>query len=202
MANHARGLWGYTGATSSGTELTIQSTGIGGPSIAIVLHELAELGVRSAIRIGTCEALDRSLSLGDLLAVDAAIAGDGAGRELAGTARVRPDGALTAAMLGAAPTLRGGLVATADLHYGRTPALRAEWLEADAVAADLGTATALAAAARYGVRAAAALAVVRAGEDVLDDERAEAAAIELGRVAAAALEGERPQAPASGTSGS
>ncbi|MGH2961258.1 MAG: purine-nucleoside phosphorylase, partial [Solirubrobacterales bacterium] len=44
MSNHSHGLWGYHGETESGAELTIQSTGIGGPSAAIVLSELTELG--------------------------------------------------------------------------------------------------------------------------------------------------------------
>ncbi len=52
MSNHNRGLWGYTGETPEGRPLTVQSTGMGGPSAAIVLHELAELGVRRAIRVG------------------------------------------------------------------------------------------------------------------------------------------------------
>ena len=38
MFNHNRGLWGYTGAhRGDGEPLTIQATGIGGPSAAIVL---------------------------------------------------------------------------------------------------------------------------------------------------------------------
>ena len=48
MFNHNRGLWGYTGeAIADGRPLTIQSTGMGGPSAAIVLAELAELGART-----------------------------------------------------------------------------------------------------------------------------------------------------------
>jgi uridine phosphorylase len=54
MFNHTRGLWGYTGDASDGSALTIQSTGIGGPSAAIVLDELIELGLTRAIRVGTC----------------------------------------------------------------------------------------------------------------------------------------------------
>src|SRR3954465_4524039 len=54
MFNHHRGLWGYTGTASDGAPLTIQSTGMGGPSAAIVLEELADLGVRTAVRVGTC----------------------------------------------------------------------------------------------------------------------------------------------------
>ena len=37
MFNHHRGLWGYTGAAPDGEPLTIQATGMGGPSAAIVL---------------------------------------------------------------------------------------------------------------------------------------------------------------------
>ena len=43
MSNHARGLWGYTGETPGGRALSIQSTGMGGPSAAIVMQELAGL---------------------------------------------------------------------------------------------------------------------------------------------------------------
>src|SRR5215213_4718701 len=65
MSNHARGLWGYTGAAEGG-ELTIQSTGMGGPSAAIVLGDLAELGVRRAVRVGTGAALSRRARPGEL----------------------------------------------------------------------------------------------------------------------------------------
>ena len=36
MSNHARGLWGYSGRTPAGHELSVQSTGMGGPSAALV----------------------------------------------------------------------------------------------------------------------------------------------------------------------
>src|SRR5713226_3006364 len=67
MFNHHRGLWGYTGAAPDGEPLTIQATGMGGPSAAIVLSELIALGARRAIRVGTCGALHPSLALGDLV---------------------------------------------------------------------------------------------------------------------------------------
>src|SRR5215208_7774512 len=80
MSNHARGLWGYTGETPERRPLSIQSTGMGGPSAAIVLHELAELGVRRAIRVGTCGSLDPELQLGQLVVAGEALAEDGASR--------------------------------------------------------------------------------------------------------------------------
>ncbi len=61
MSNHARGLWGYSGRTPAGERLTIQATGIGGPSAALVLADLAKLGVRRAVRVGTCVGLGRGL---------------------------------------------------------------------------------------------------------------------------------------------
>ena len=39
MFNHNRGLWGYSGTAADGDPLTIQSTGMGGPSAAIVLED-------------------------------------------------------------------------------------------------------------------------------------------------------------------
>ncbi len=77
MFNHHRGLWGYTGAAPDGQPLTIQSTGMGGPSAAIVLAELIALGARRAIRVGTCGALAPGLELGELVIAGEAICADG-----------------------------------------------------------------------------------------------------------------------------
>ena len=44
MLNARRGLWGYTGTAPDGEPLTVQSTGMGGPSAAIVVEELIDLG--------------------------------------------------------------------------------------------------------------------------------------------------------------
>src|SRR4029077_17063901 len=73
MFNHHRGLWGYTGKASDGELLTIQATGMGGPSAAIVFTELIALGVRRAIRVGTCGALSGDLELGNLVVARAAL---------------------------------------------------------------------------------------------------------------------------------
>jgi uridine phosphorylase len=97
MSNHARGLWAYFGATAAGSELTIQATGMGGPSAALVLGDLAELGVKRAVRVGTCVGTDAGGALGDLLVVREAIAQGGSAASLGaepGTA-VAPDPELT-----------------------------------------------------------------------------------------------------------
>ena len=72
MTNHSHGLWGYSGATAEGRELTIQATGIGGPSAATVLHELAGHGAKRAIRLGIAIALDPALAAGSRVVVAAA----------------------------------------------------------------------------------------------------------------------------------
>jgi uridine phosphorylase len=186
MANHARGLWGYSGSTSEGDELTIQSTGVGGPSIAVVVAELAEHGVRRAVRIGTCRAVSQELRPGDLLVAGTAIAGDGAGGALAGPgARVESDAGLTAALAdeaGVTPTT----VASTDLYYEPEGVPGAA--DGESVATDLASAAALAAGRQIGVAMASALVVARGADGAaLSDEEVESRSLELGRAAAAAL---------------
>ena len=101
MFNHNRGLWGYTGTAADGEPLTIQSTGMGGPSAAIVICELADLGARRLVRVGTCGALDRSLALGELLIATEAISADGTSRALGAAGRVAGDSQLLEALLAA-----------------------------------------------------------------------------------------------------
>jgi uridine phosphorylase len=119
MFNHNRGLWGYTGTTSDGELLTIQATGMGGPSAAIVLHELIELGARSAIRVGTCGALAPGLKLGELVVAREAICADGASRALGTGERVAAHTQLTQALLLQLPGSYAGTVVSVDLFYER-----------------------------------------------------------------------------------
>src|SRR3954466_15233882 len=113
MFNHHRGLWGYTGTASDGAALTIQATGMGGPSAAIVLEELAALGVRTAIRVGTARAVAADLALGDLVAATAVAAQDGTSVALTG-APARRDLAGPLALALAAAAGRDGLIASHD----------------------------------------------------------------------------------------
>jgi len=121
MFNHHRGLWGYTGTAGDGEPLTIQATGMGGPSAAIVLTELIALGARRAIRVGTCGAIAPGLELGRLLIAREAICADGTSRALGATERVGAAAALTEALERAAPDAIAGAVVTVDLFYERGP---------------------------------------------------------------------------------
>ena len=185
MSNHARGLWGYGGRTAEGAELTIQSTGMGGPSAAIVVADLAELGVRRAVRIGTCVAFGPAARGGELLAVEAALAvgGSAASFGVAPGHTVAPDpqleGRLTASHGG---TARAVTVASLDTMPAHPSAA------AGAAAADMQTLAVLASARRLGIAAAALLVTTQteSGEAPADEEL-ERAAAQAGRVAAAAL---------------
>ena len=53
------------------------STGIGAPSTAIVIEELARLGVKTMIRIGTCGSISREADVGSLIVADSAVRLDG-----------------------------------------------------------------------------------------------------------------------------
>jgi uridine phosphorylase len=201
MTNHARGLWGYTGETPNGRQLSIQSTGMGGPSAAIVLQELAELGVRRAIRVGTCGALDANLAQGELIVAGDALAEDGASRALGAGEIAEPDrdltGRLAAALEGTPAPVR---IVTTDLFYDSgegdagPPRARAEaWHRRGAVAVEMEAATLFTLGGRLRVSTACLLAVsdtFRAAERrrIADEDLADAAA-RMGSAAAAALEG-------------
>lgn len=63
--------------TYKGRRILAISTGMGGPSAAICVEELADLGVTHMIRIGSCGALQSSLRLGQLVICDRAVCDDG-----------------------------------------------------------------------------------------------------------------------------
>ena len=185
MFNHNRGLWGYTGTALDGVPLTVQSTGIGGPSAAVVVEELCDLGLRCAIRVGTCTALDGAVAPGELVAVREVLAADGASRALGAPERVAGDEALTAAL--AAQADRAGTVVSTDLFYDPRADVRPAWAAEGALAVDLETAAVLAVARRRGIRAAALLAVVARGAERLDAEAIADAGVRLGHAALQAL---------------
>ena len=192
MFNHNRGLWGYTGTAADGEPLTIQSTGMGGPSAAIVMEELCDLGLQRAIRVGTCGALAGDLSLGDLIVADAALAADGTSRALGAGDRVAADGGLVAALRDAAGDgARTGAVATTDLFYDRDRRRVAGWADAGALAIEMEAATLLRVAELRGVRAACVLLVSDVFENGvrqrLEPDALAVAAERLGAVGAAAL---------------
>ena len=157
MFNHARGLWGYTGTAADGAQLTVQSTGMGGPSAAIVVEELIDLGARTLIRIGTCGALGPGFEPGELVVARKVLCADGASAALGASQRIASDPGLTG-LLATAGARQVTAVST-DLFYDRRDGIEQEWREAGAEVVEMEAAALLAVAARRDVRAAVLLAV-------------------------------------------
>jgi uridine phosphorylase len=185
MSNHARGLWGYSGRTASGLELTIQATGMGGPSAAVVLADLAKLGVRRAVRVGTCTGISGLAELGELLLPTEAVAAVGSAASFghAPGAAVSPDpqlyGLLADELAGKA---RKAPVASLDtLHSDPASA------PADVAAADMQTVAVLSRGAELGMAVAAVLIVSKVENETLADEKLERASVRAGQAAAKAL---------------
>jgi DeoD family purine-nucleoside phosphorylase len=193
MFNHNRGLWGYTGVAHDGQALTVQATGMGGPSAAIVLSELIELGARRAIRVGTCGALDRSLELGRLVIAREAISADGTSRALGAGERVAADGALSEALARSDPDAALGAVVSVDLFYEREGSPRAEeHAGAGALAVEMEAAALFALGTAASVPVACVLAVsdtfdASGARTRIDEHALHAAAERMGAVALAAL---------------
>jgi uridine phosphorylase len=201
MFNHNRGLWGYTGeAVADGRPLTIQSTGMGGPSAAIVISELAELGARTFVRVGTCGSLTAGLGVGELVIVTEAICEDGASRALAPADRVAPEPDLLARLIAAgqavaaeqAVPVRHAVAVSTDLFYDRPAGERDRWAALGAAVVELEAATVLALARRRGLSAAVLLVVADViGADGsrhrIDPERLRAREQRLGELAVGAL---------------
>lgn len=187
MSNHARGLWGYTGVTPDGHELTIQSTGMGGPSAAIVLQDLAELGVRRAVRVGTCTAL-WEFEPGELVVVTETFPEPGgyfrAPADEDGPTAVAPDPRLSLQLVSALAGEATGVVSVSldVLHHPDVEVHPA------AEVADMQTATLFVIAAEFEVSAAALLIVTQTSDGrSLDDEQLGEAAKRAGRAAADVL---------------
>lgn len=192
MSNHHHGLWGYSGVTAEGLELTVQSTGIGGASATAVAAELGRHGVRRAIRLGRCRGLAADDSPGAQLVVGGAVGGDA----ISGAVGVAgPEPELLELLAAAAPQAAVATVAGCDLLASLDDERqRREWLARGAAAADLETASLLAFCAANGIAAAAALVVARDHAGARDEARVEGALGELAEACAAALAG-APEEP-------
>jgi DeoD family purine-nucleoside phosphorylase len=202
MFNHHRGLWGYTGMAADGEPLTIQSTGMGGPSAAIVLHELIALGVTRAIRVGTCGALDPTLGLGDLVVAREAIAADGTSAALGADRLTRADRVLADALVEQtghylrtdARNCREGRIVSTDLFYETDSERNVTWRAEGAIAVEMEASTLFAVGAAAGIQVACILAVTdtfNGGPDArtrIDDDALVTAAQAMGDVSLRALQ--------------
>lgn len=107
-----------------GVPLTAASTGIGAPSTAILVEELAKLGAHTFIRVGNSGGLAPSLALGELVITTGAVRDDGTSRsyvapEYPAVADFRVVGALVDAARGAGGPFHTGITWSLDAFYAR-----------------------------------------------------------------------------------
>lgn len=159
-----------------GVPVCTTSTGIGGPSAAIAMEELAAIGVKSFIRVGTCGGMSMSVRSGDLVVATGAIRAEGTSREYVPIEfPAVPDFGLTSALVsagrGSGYTVHTGVVQCKDSFYGqhapeRMPVAKElfykweAWLHAGALASEMESAALFCCAAALGVRCASVLSVI------------------------------------------
>jgi purine-nucleoside phosphorylase len=171
QVNEHRGLLGFTG-TYQGTPVSVQTSGMGTPSLSIVAEELLRLGARRLIRVGTCGGIARGLTTGDLVIATAACPVDGAtaiyvhGEPYAPAADFALTRALVEAAEGADIPARTGLVASVDVFYNTDDDYASRWRDRGVLAFEMEASALFFLAARAGVQAACALTV----SDVLSEE--------------------------------
>ena len=130
--NSERGMLGYTGEFQ-GRPVSVQATGMGCPSAAIVVEELVQLGVKRLLRVGTCGGLQPDLALGDLIVALSAIPADATARHLVGIDQHVPTaswelvhGAVHVAKEIGQP-MRIGPIVSSDLFYNPDEGQYARW---------------------------------------------------------------------------
>ena len=159
--------------TYDGIPISVTSTGIGSPSAAIAVEELARVDVDTLLRVGSCGTVQPEVDVGDLVITSGAVRQEGTSEEY-----IRPDypavaddrvvGALVAAAEELGYDYHVGVTASTDAFYagqGRegfggfraagSEALINELREAGVVNFEMEAAAVLTLASLYGLRAGA-----------------------------------------------
>lgn len=176
--NEFRGLLGYSG-TFHGKRVSVQTTGMGAPSAAIVVEELAMLGAKTVIRIGTCGAAAADVHPSDLVIATAACPLDGTTRQYLGGDAYAPAASfeVVRALVDAAGAAdvrhHVGLIATEDALYSVTPGWSETWASRGVLAQEMEASAVFTVAALRGLQAGCVLVASNSGgqhERLPDDE--------------------------------
>lgn len=137
-----RGFITYTGS-SDGTGISVCSTGIGCPSAAIAVEELARIGAETFIRVGTTGALQKNINVGDIVIATAAVRADGTSRnyapiELPAVADFNVAAALLQAAKESKRKIYFGLVLSSDAFYCKHENLK-QWSKLNVLSVEMET---------------------------------------------------------------
>jgi uridine phosphorylase len=147
-------------ATYEGRELTICSTGIGSPSAAIAVEELAAVGVETFVRVGTTGALQRGIEIGDMVVATGAAKDEGTTERYEDKAiPAVPDYDVLSALVDASEAngedIHVGPVATDDAFYAETDEYVDAWEAAGLECVEMEAAAIFSLARRKGLAAGA-----------------------------------------------
>lgn len=78
-----RGLNSYLGKLANGRSVLSATSGMGAPSLSIVVNELVQVGIRTIIRIGTCGSIQPHVKPGSIVITSAALCRQGAANDIA-----------------------------------------------------------------------------------------------------------------------
>ena len=142
QVNSERGMLGFTG-TYRGRPVSVQASGMGCPSAAIVIEELVMLGVKRILRIGTCGGLQPDQALGDLIVAISAVPADSTPLHLIGNEPHAPtaDFSLVHAAVHAAKELgkpvRVGPIVSSDVFYNPDQGQYQRWSDRGILAVEM-----------------------------------------------------------------
>lgn len=132
LVNDHRGMLGYTG-TYQGKPVSVQTSGMGTPSLSIVVEELLNLGAKRLMRVGTTGGIGRGVRTADLVIATAAAPVDGStttylhGDPYAPVADFELTRALVDAARARGVTPHVGQVATVDVFYNPDADYVSKW---------------------------------------------------------------------------
>lgn len=146
--------------TYDGRDLAICSTGIGSPSAAIAVEELAAVGVATLVRVGTCGALQSGIEIGDMIVATAAAKDEGTtSRYENPTVPAVASHEIVSSLATAADArdepIHIGPIATDDAFYAETDEYVNAWESAGLLAVEMEAAAIFSLARRKGLRAGA-----------------------------------------------
>jgi uridine phosphorylase len=122
LLSENRGLNSYLGRLPNGRTIVSATSGMGAPSLTIVVNELVQVGIEQIIRIGTCGSIQAHVPVGSIVITRAALCRQGAANDIAPVEYpAAADPFLTVALVQAARELKIehhlGITASVDTFY-------------------------------------------------------------------------------------
>lgn len=122
LLSENRGLHSYIGNLPNGRPVLSTTSGMGAPSLSIVVNELVQVGIRQMIRIGTCGSIQPYVPVGSIVISSAALCRQGAANDIAPVEYpAAADPFVTVALVKAARELEVehylGITASVDTFY-------------------------------------------------------------------------------------